>query len=1108
MAFTSYSGNIGLAALVGNLLASNSGINVNAGTIALNASGPDTVSLYDGSLASLGIGAGLLLTSGYTPGLVNDIGWDGQDNSGTTGFANGDADIDAVVNTVFQTQSYDATSLEFDFQATDPNATSISFDVVFGSEEFPEWVDLFVDCAVVMVNGVNYALFNHDPNHPLSVVSSNLAAGYFQDNAGGQLQIQYDGVSQVLKIVAPINGNGATNHIKIGIADTGDHILDSGLFISNLSAGNIPGSGVVSASGGCTAGNDVVTGSVKDEYFDLQAGNDTVYAGLGDDIVVAGAGDDVVYGGSGADEMKGDAGNDWMDGGADADTAVFAGDAASYTLSYDGVSTTLTSVAEGVDTLLNVEFVKFKDGLYALNNGSLSLVDTTLPPATNAPGVVAISGIAMAGKSLTAIVGDADGINGGTTAISYQWLTSIDGVNWSDTGVTANSLALSEADIGKQIMVTASYIDASGNPEAPVSKSVAVVQATSGITINPMVIAAPSGASVMDPLTTLVKNAVDFGYTPNEAALAVKSVLGVAADINIAAYDAYAALTQNPGDAAALAFIKIAAQVAMTASVSDPTGVNLTLAVLNAAAAGTPLDLTLAADLASAGIDTGSLSVVQGLNKDMAAAGNFSTVQLVWNDWAGQKDNLKPFLDHLDVISIHINLAPSGAATATLETLQDAALAIAPAELLAGFNDPEGAPLQVAGLTLDQGGSLVFNGDGSWTFTPDPGFSGPIELTYSVVDPQGAAIAASTMLIVTPAPLPPPHVDQAATGTLVVTGTSAEGGALAAVLTASDIDGAISVTYSWQELANGAWVNLDGQVGATLSIPDDQSYVGKTVRVLATTLDTLGGTSEFVSAESTIANVNDAPTGSVSVSGNVQQGQVLTAGNSLADSDGIPFSGAGAIQYQWLEDGTAIAGANGSSYALTQADVGKVISVSASYTDLFGAHESVLSAPAGIVGGVFTGNKSANVLTGTGGDDSLFGLAGNDKLNGGAGNDRLIGGAGNDVLTGGSGADVFRFDGVPNAKSNLDSITDFLSGTDRIELENAVFTKLAAGSLAAASFVANAAPKAVDANDFILYNTTTGTLYYDADGSGKGVAIPIVTLVGHPDLSFTDFLVT
>jgi len=279
-----------------------SGIAIVASSIKLQASGQDAVNFYDGSLAPLGIGAGLLLTSGTTPGTSNTVGWFGTDNSGASGFTNGDADIDAVVNTVFQTQSYDATTLAFDFTVADPAATSVSFDLVFGSDEYPEWVDQFVDSAIVMVNGVNYALFNHDPLHPLSVVSSNLAAGYFQDNAGNALPIEYDGVSHVLKIVAPIIA-GATNHIKIGIADTGDHVYDSGIFLSNFSAGTIPGSGVVSAPITSTSGPDTVTGSSQAELFNLLGGDDTVYAGAGDDIVVAGAGNDVVYGGSGADDM-------------------------------------------------------------------------------------------------------------------------------------------------------------------------------------------------------------------------------------------------------------------------------------------------------------------------------------------------------------------------------------------------------------------------------------------------------------------------------------------------------------------------------------------------------------------------------------------------------------------------------------------------------------------------------------------------------------------------------------------------------------------------------------------------------------------------------------
>ena len=88
---------------------------------------------------------------------------------------------------------------------------------------------------------------------------------------------------------------------------------------------------------------------------------------------------------------------------------------------------------------------------------------------------------------------------------------------------------------------------------------------------------------------------------------------------------------------------------------------------------------------------------------------------------------------------------------------------------------------------------------------------------------------------------------------------------------------------------------------------------------------------------------NQTPTGIVTISGIAIQGQTLTASNTLADADGIPISGSGAITYQWKADGTAISGATGSTYVLTQGEVGKAITVTASYTDNGGASESVTS---------------------------------------------------------------------------------------------------------------------------------------------------------------------
>ena len=79
------------------------------------------------------------------------------------------------------------------------------------------------------------------------------------------------------------------------------------------------------------------------------------------------------------------------------------------------------------------------------------------------------------------------------------------------------------------------------------------------------------------------------------------------------------------------------------------------------------------------------------------------------------------------------------------------------------------------------------------------------------------------------------------------------------------------------------------------------------------------GTAEAVAsaATSSVTNVNDAPTGLVTISGTAQENQVLTASNTLADADGL-----GTISYQWQRDGGDVAGATGTTYTLGDADVG------------------------------------------------------------------------------------------------------------------------------------------------------------------------------------------
>jgi Ca2+-binding RTX toxin-like protein len=134
-------------------------------------------------------------------------------------------------------------------------------------------------------------------------------------------------------------------------------------------------------------------------------------------------------------------------------------------------------------------------------------------------------------------------------------------------------------------------------------------------------------------------------------------------------------------------------------------------------------------------------------------------------------------------------------------------------------------------------------------------------------------------------------------------------------------------------------------------------------------------------------------------------------------------------------------------------------------------------------------------LTGNALDNYLVGNEGVNVLNGGLGAD---------VLIGHGGADTFLFASSLGG-GNVDFVTDYAAGTDHIALDDAVFTQLATGALAAGAFVNGSV--AADADDRILYNAATGELFYDADGNGAIAAVLFATLQHNPVLTAADFTV-
>jgi serralysin len=162
----------------------------------------------------------------------------------------------------------------------------------------------------------------------------------------------------------------------------------------------------------------------------------------------------------------------------------------------------------------------------------------------------------------------------------------------------------------------------------------------------------------------------------------------------------------------------------------------------------------------------------------------------------------------------------------------------------------------------------------------------------------------------------------------------------------------------------------------------------------------------------------------------------------------------------------------------------------------------------GIVGTfILSANVENLTLIGTGDTGGIGNLSRNTII-GNAGSNEINGKAGNDTLAGGAGFDTFMFDTALSAVNNVDVITDFNVASDTILLDNAIFTALgvATDTLNAAMFK-NVTLSAVDANDRIIYNDTTGAIFYDVDGSGAAAAVQFALLTASPTLTFNDFVV-
>ncbi|WP_439872011.1 calcium-binding protein [Rhizobium leguminosarum] len=163
---------------------------------------------------------------------------------------------------------------------------------------------------------------------------------------------------------------------------------------------------------GYVSGVDVKTGGGSDEF----TGTD------GNDIFDGSGGNDIINGKAGNDKLTGGGGGVTINGGDGIDTAIFSGNFANYSFALNNGDHILTSAAEGADTLTDVEFARFADGVY-----DFATEKFTLDGSNSAPTNIQLSKTALSEDTpIWTTVGllsakDADG-----DALTY---TLLDGAN-------------------------------------------------------------------------------------------------------------------------------------------------------------------------------------------------------------------------------------------------------------------------------------------------------------------------------------------------------------------------------------------------------------------------------------------------------------------------------------------------------------------------------------------------------------------------------------------------------------------------------------------------------------------------------------------------------
>ena len=617
----------------------------------------------------------------------------------------------------------------------------------------------------------------------------------------------------------------------------------------------------------------------------------------------------------------------------------------------DGATTstlTLDQAQVGKTITVNASYTDQQNTTESMSSSATNVVNSNNAPT----GTVTITGTATQNEILTATnnLADVDGLG----IISYQWLANGTAI----TGATAETLTLGQAQVGKAITVQAGYTDLLGTSEKMISSATANVVNVNDAPTGTVTI---TGTATQNQILTASNSLADVdGLTPNtityqwladgvviDGAINTTLTLGqaqVGKAITVqASYTDLLNTAEKMISSATANVVNVNDLPSGTVTISGTATQNQILTASNTLAdvdGLNPNTITyqwLADGTAINGATATTLTLAR------AQVGKIITVQAGYTDLLGAAESVTSSATNS---VIHVNHLPTGAVTITGMAAQDQTLTVN-----SDLFDADGLGTITCQWFAD---GTAITGATSTTLTLGQAQVGKtITVKAAYTDGQGTAESVSSAETSAVA-----NVNDLPTGTVTITGTATQGQTLTAANTLADLDGLVTPAYQW--LAGG--IAIEGATSATLVLA--QAQVGKAITVKAAYTDLLGS-AENVSSTATstvvaVSNLNHAPTGTVTITGTATQGKTLTVTNKLTDVDSL-----GTMAYQWLAGGIAIDGATSATLALSQAQVGKTITVKAAYTDGQGTAESVSSKPTIAVKNVNDPHTGTVTITGT-----------------------------------------------------------------------------------------------------------------------------------------------